>query len=150
MVDSVWIMGLDRDASRVLWRRPRLFLESRRVPSVRCNSKSIHLQQHVSAHDASAHFPLPLAWHQQLCQRVGEALAAPVFRGFAVCLTNINCRFCTLSGLPGKPKACQLPTMWSFLYRLMDSRDIRFMVSSRSQDTKRWLRCEMQSSLVSI
>jgi hypothetical protein len=52
-----------------------LFLESRRVPSVRFYAAFVDLQQLVPSDDAGVGFPHPCARHEQLRERVGDAPA---------------------------------------------------------------------------
>jgi hypothetical protein len=56
-----------------------LFLESRRVPSVRLCAAFVDLQQLVPSDDAGVGFPHPCARHEQLRERVGDAPALARF-----------------------------------------------------------------------
>ena len=74
MVDILRILCIFLFTSCILWWRSRLLPRSRSVQDLRRHSEALRLQQHPVADDASARIAHACARHQQLRQRVGEAL----------------------------------------------------------------------------
>jgi hypothetical protein len=75
MVDLFWILCISRISRCILW-PSRLLHRSWSLQSLRRHSKALHLYQHRVVNDSSADIAHAFARHQQLCERVGEALAA--------------------------------------------------------------------------
>ena len=75
MVDVLRILCIFQLSTCVLW-PSRLLHRSWSLQSLRRHSKALHLYQHRVADDSSAHIAHTCTRHQQLCELVGEALAA--------------------------------------------------------------------------
>jgi hypothetical protein len=75
MVHKLRILDIRPFSTRILW-PSRLFPRSRSVQDLRRHSEALPLQQHPVADDSSARIAHDCARHQQLRQRVGEALAS--------------------------------------------------------------------------
>jgi hypothetical protein len=71
---SIRIPDIFIHSTCILWSRSRLFPRSWSVQDLRRHSEALHLLQHPVAHDPSAGLAHSCARHQQLRQRVGEAL----------------------------------------------------------------------------
>jgi hypothetical protein len=80
MVVILRLPGIFRFSKFICWSQTRLFPGYRSVQDLHRYSEALHLHQHPVAADASARIAHACARHQQLRQRVGEALASARMR----------------------------------------------------------------------